>query len=236
MSLKHLGPGSKLPVLADNVLRLYSNVFCPFAQRARLVLVHKNIPYETVNINLREKPEWFAAINPSQLVPTLQLSEKKRLHESLVICEYLDAIYPQNKIIPSDHYEFGWHKLIIKYFTQPSRYFYKLAKGIDKTVGLALNEELVKFQANFDGRDFIGGNKPMYADFMIWPFIERLEYLHAHTEYKIDSERLEPLLKYIDQMKKVPAVRELLISVSDYEKFFKSYNDPELKVEYDHVV
>ena len=44
MSLKHLGPGSDLPALKKGNLRLYSMVFCPFAQRARLLLEHKQIP------------------------------------------------------------------------------------------------------------------------------------------------------------------------------------------------
>ena len=44
MSLKHLGPGSDLPVLNKGTLRLYSMLFCPFAQRARLILEHKKIP------------------------------------------------------------------------------------------------------------------------------------------------------------------------------------------------
>lgn len=44
MSLKHLGPGSQLPPLRPGKLRLYSMVFCPFAQRSRLVLAAKNIP------------------------------------------------------------------------------------------------------------------------------------------------------------------------------------------------
>ena len=45
MSLKHLKVGSEMPPLTKGTLRLYSMVFCPYAQRARLVLAAKNIPY-----------------------------------------------------------------------------------------------------------------------------------------------------------------------------------------------
>ena len=44
MSLKHLAAGSEMPPLNPGKLRMYSMVFCPFAQRARLVLEAKNIP------------------------------------------------------------------------------------------------------------------------------------------------------------------------------------------------
>lgn len=38
-------------------------VFCPYAQRVRLVLAAKGIEYETVNIQLKDKPEWLFDIN-----------------------------------------------------------------------------------------------------------------------------------------------------------------------------
>jgi hypothetical protein len=43
MSLNHLETGSEFPPLKENTLRLYSQVFCPWAQRSRLVLAAKNI-------------------------------------------------------------------------------------------------------------------------------------------------------------------------------------------------
>ena len=45
MSLKHLEAGSKCPKLDKGTLRLYSMNYCPHAQRSRLVLLAKNIPY-----------------------------------------------------------------------------------------------------------------------------------------------------------------------------------------------
>jgi len=73
--------------------------FCPYAQRAHLVLNAKNVPYHTVNINLTEKPEWLVDFSPLLKVPALQLVEEKdqpSLIESLIISEYLDDKYPEN--------------------------------------------------------------------------------------------------------------------------------------------
>jgi glutaredoxin len=36
--------GSECPPLKENQLRLYNMRFCPYAQRAKLVLAAKNIP------------------------------------------------------------------------------------------------------------------------------------------------------------------------------------------------
>jgi hypothetical protein len=40
--------GSECPVLNENQLRLYGMRFCPFVQRAKLVLEAKKIPYVTI--------------------------------------------------------------------------------------------------------------------------------------------------------------------------------------------
>lgn len=45
--------------MAHPQLKLYTALICPYAQRTRLVLAHKNIPYETVEIDLANKPEWY---------------------------------------------------------------------------------------------------------------------------------------------------------------------------------
>ena len=44
MSLKHLPTGSPFPKHEAGVLRLYSMKYCPYAERARLVLAAKKIP------------------------------------------------------------------------------------------------------------------------------------------------------------------------------------------------
>lgn len=42
---KHLKAGSECPTLDENQLRLYGMRFCPYVQRAKLVLAAKNIPF-----------------------------------------------------------------------------------------------------------------------------------------------------------------------------------------------
>jgi hypothetical protein len=44
MSSRHYEQGSEFPQFGQNELRLYSMKFCPFSERARLVLAEKQIP------------------------------------------------------------------------------------------------------------------------------------------------------------------------------------------------
>jgi glutathione S-transferase len=86
---------------APHSLRLHGGWFCPFVQRAWIVLVEKDIPHQYVEVNPYKKEGELLALNPRGLVPTLSITaraedgEKKRaaLYESTVICEYLDEAY-----------------------------------------------------------------------------------------------------------------------------------------------
>ena len=59
------------------------------------------------------------------------------------------------------------HKLIVQEFGKAGMIWYKLAKKEDINGGNELTRELVKFIKNLKGQEFIGGSKPMYADFMV---------------------------------------------------------------------
>ena len=57
---KCLTKDSFKPAGNQEKIRLYSNRFCPYAKRVKLVLAFYDIPHETVNIHLNDKPDWFA--------------------------------------------------------------------------------------------------------------------------------------------------------------------------------
>nr|UOU03284.1 glutathione S-transferase omega 1 [Brachionus rubens] len=225
MSLKHLGPGSQMPPLQKGKLRLYSMVFCPYAQRARLVLAAKNIPFEVVNIKLKVKPEWYFAINPSGQVPCLQLDDGRAIPESLVVSEYLDQVFPENKLIPSDPYKNAMQKLIIEALGKVTGPFYKLLFG-----DASASDDLLKGLDYYENKlenNYYGGDKPAFVDYMVWPWIERLEYLQKAKNLDLNSTRFPKLTAYIERMKTQPAVKETILPVETLEKFFKSYGSDE---------
>jgi len=97
-------------------LKLYAGWFCPFVQRAWLVLEEKKIPYQYIEINPYQKAKSFLELNPRGLVPTLACptgpdgKETKPLYESNVICEYLDESYADASkhgpsLLPADPYQ-----------------------------------------------------------------------------------------------------------------------------------
>jgi len=88
-------------------LVLYDAANSPCGRRVRMALLEKGVPFEIRWMNLAlmdQKQPWYLEMNPNGLVPTLQHGERV-VYESNVINEYLDAVYPEPKLVPDDPYE-----------------------------------------------------------------------------------------------------------------------------------
>jgi glutathione S-transferase len=75
-------------------LKLISHKLCPYVQRAVIALNEKGVPFERVDIDLANKPDWFLKISPLGKVPVLvmrsEVDDEVALFESNVICEYIE--------------------------------------------------------------------------------------------------------------------------------------------------
>lgn len=74
--------------------------------------------HEVININLKNKPEWFFKKNPLGLVPVLETSLGQLIYESAITCEYLDEAYPGKKLLPGDPYEKACQKMVFESFSK----------------------------------------------------------------------------------------------------------------------
>ncbi len=86
------------------MIRLYEYPPSSNCQKVRLVLAEKNLPYETVLIDLRQKQQKspdYLRINPYGLVPAME-DEGTVLYESTIINEYLEERYPTPPLLPHD--------------------------------------------------------------------------------------------------------------------------------------
>lgn len=72
--------------------------------------------YDVVNVNLTHKPEWLTEKSPLNKVPCIELEGGETLYESLIIADYLDDAYPQNKLYPSNPLAKAKDKLMIERF------------------------------------------------------------------------------------------------------------------------
>ncbi len=83
---------------------LHDFAFSSASYRVRIVLNLKGVAYETRSHALRageQRAPSYLAVNPAGLVPALEVGDL-RLGQSLAIIEYLDALHPQPRMIPTD--------------------------------------------------------------------------------------------------------------------------------------
>ncbi|HEY4346455.1 MAG TPA: glutathione S-transferase family protein [Gaiellaceae bacterium] len=81
-------------------MKLYDAARCPYCARVRLALAEKAVSFETVAIDLQDRPAWIYDLNPTGRVPVLD--DGFVLAESAVIMEYLEERFPEPPLLPAD--------------------------------------------------------------------------------------------------------------------------------------
>lgn len=143
-------------------LRLISHRLCPYVQRAVIALAEKRVPFERIDIDLANKPDWFLAISPLGKTPVLQVGDKA-IFESAVILEYLEEtqarpLHPADPLSRAEHrawIEFGSAVLgdIAGFYTAPDENAFK-AKTAQLEQKFARLEARAAASPWFDGESF----------------------------------------------------------------------------------
>jgi len=92
-------------------MKLYDAPRCPYCARVRIALAEKGIGYETIEIDLDDRPAWIYDLNPLGKVPVLD--DGFVLPESAVIMEYLDERYPAASLLPAGFAERAQARLVV---------------------------------------------------------------------------------------------------------------------------
>ncbi|MCW8085916.1 glutathione S-transferase N-terminal domain-containing protein [Sabulicella glaciei] len=91
-------------------MKLYNSAASPFVRKVNAVAIHHGIELERVATNPHESPEELLRDNPLSKVPCLVTDDGVALPDSPLICEYLDSIGTNDKLIP-DHGTPRWKAL-----------------------------------------------------------------------------------------------------------------------------
>ena len=86
-------------------MKLYDGGRAPNPRRVRVFLAEKRItvPVEQVDLGkLAHKSAAYAAINPLQRVPALQLDDGTIISESIAICRYFERLHPEPPLFGAD--------------------------------------------------------------------------------------------------------------------------------------
>jgi glutathione S-transferase len=153
------------------MITLYDADRCPYCARTRIALAEKGVEYETVVIDLDDRPSWIYEKNPLGRVPVLE-DDAFVLPESAVINEYLEERYPEPALWPVDDAERALGRLLVFRFDQLSKPYYALRRE-EEGARERLDAELAKLNAVLEAQPYLSGREYGLADIAYVPWILR---------------------------------------------------------------
>jgi glutathione S-transferase len=143
-------------------LKLISHKLCPYVQRAVIALTEKGVPFQRIDIDLANKPDWFRKISPLGKTPVLVVGDHA-IFESAVILEYLEEtqanpLHPADALARAEHrswIEFGSAVLndIAGLYSAPDETAFK-TKAVQLEARFARLESRLATAPWFDGERF----------------------------------------------------------------------------------
>jgi len=92
----------------EESVKLYDSAFAPNPRRVRIFLAEKGLSVPVVPVDLgklEQKTAEYAALNPLQRIPSLELDSGEILTESVAICRYFEEMQPNPPLFGRDAIE-----------------------------------------------------------------------------------------------------------------------------------
>ena len=181
----------------STMMNLYSGTTDPFSHRCRIVLYEKGMDFQVIDVDLFNKPEDIAVINPYNRVPVL-VDRDLVLYESNIINEYIDERFPHPQLMPPDPIMRARARQLL--FTLEQELFShidaleKNLKAAEKTRA-HVRDRLIELAPIFAKQKHMLGDEFSMLDVAIAPLLWRLEH------YGIElGKQSAPLMKYAERI------------------------------------
>ncbi|MEO5632566.1 glutathione S-transferase family protein [Gaiella sp.] len=182
------------------MLRLIDAPRCPYCARVRIALAEKGIAYETVVIDLVNRPAWVYELNPIGKVPVLE-HQGWVLPESAVINEYLEDAYPEPALLPADPAQRANARLIIFRHDDFTATYYALRRK-EAGADVAFAGELEALDAMLAGDPYLTGSAFGLADIAYVPWV-----LRARDVLGVSLESYPSLVDWLARLDGRPSIR-----------------------------
>ncbi|AKU91511.1 glutathione S-transferase family protein [Vulgatibacter incomptus] len=216
-------------------VELYSMSFCPFAQRARLMLRRKGVDFATHEIDVtKPRSASFLQINPEGKVPVIR-HEGRVLNESSVICEYLEDAFPEPPTLPREPYTRALARIMVDHCNnQFVPLMYRLLMNQDRSADAKLidqalatwrwvDELLSRHNPNgtfLDDRDGFSLAEINYA-----PFFQRYCLNEHYRGFRLPDEAgFARVRRFRDALLGDALVKETGMSDEDFIKLYFDYS------------
>ena len=190
------------------MMTLYSGTTDPYSHRCRFVLFEKGMDFQVIDVDVYNKPEDLAVMNPYNRVPVL-VERELILYEANIINEYIDERFPHPQLMPADPVMRARARLFLHRFEQELFcHLEGLESGVAKNVEkarIAVRENLTQISPVFSKQKYMLGDEFSMLDVAIAPLLWRLD----HYGVQLDKDAA-PLMKYAERLFSRPAYSEAM--------------------------
>ena len=190
------------------MMTLYSGTTDPFSQRCRVVLFEKGMDFQIIDVDVFNKPEDLALINPYNKVPVL-VERDLILYEANIINEYIDERFPHPQLMPADPAMRARARLFLHRFESDIFcHIPALESNVQKTADkarLAVRDSLTQIAPIFASQKYMLDDDFSMLDVAIAPMLWRLDYYGIQL-----GKEAAPLMKYAERLFSRPAYSEAM--------------------------
>ncbi len=190
------------------MMTLYSGTTDPFSQRCRIVLFEKGMDFQVIDVDMFNKPEDLAVVNPYNKVPVL-VERDLVLYEANIINEYIDERFPHPQLMPADpvmraRARLFLHRFENELFCHIDAIEHAAQKVADKARHV-VRDNLTQISPVFAKQKYMLGDDFSMLDVAIAPLLWRLD----HYGIQLDKDA-GPLMKYAERLFSRPAYIEAM--------------------------
>ncbi|KAF8709991.1 hypothetical protein HU200_029714 [Digitaria exilis] len=166
----------------------------PFGQRCRIALAEKNLPYEYLEQDLRNKSELLLKSNPIHKKIPVLLHDGRPICESLIILQYIDEAFPSGtRLLPAgDPYARAqarfWADYIDKKVYECGTRLWKLKGEPQQQARAEMVEILRTLEGALGDGKFFGGEAFGFVDVALVPFTAWFLTYERYGEFSVEKE------------------------------------------------
>lgn len=189
-------------------MKLYSGSVDPFSHRCRIVLYEKGMDFEVIDVDLANKTEDLAVLNPYGSVPVL-VERDLVLSEANIINEYIDERFPHPQLMPADPVMRARARLFLYSFEKDLFSHIKDLESTDEVVAnkarKTIRDNLTQLVPIFSKQNYLLGDEYSMLDVAVTPLLWRL----GHYGIEMPNQAA-PLLKYAERLFARPLYAEAM--------------------------
>ncbi len=203
-------------------LKLISHKLCPYVQRAVIALSEKGVPFERIDIDLANKPDWFLKISPLGKTPVL-LVDETAIFESAVILEYLEEtqakpLHPADALRRAEHR--GWIEFGSAVLNDIAGLYTASDEAAFKAKAAQLEQKFARLEARIAAAPWFDGAEFSLVDAVFGPVFRYFDVFDAIGEFGILADKPK-LARWRKNLAARPSVRSAVSA--DYPALLREF-------------